>query len=60
MRSPERRIGLWSPWTGLVMASADQHPEGFWALRGGGGNFGVVTSLEFRLHPVARVYPRPA
>jgi FAD/FMN-containing dehydrogenase len=35
-----------------VRASADQHAELFWALRGGGGNFGVVTALELRLHPV--------
>lgn len=36
----------------VVRADAHEHPELFWALRGGGGNFGVVTSLEYRLHPV--------
>ncbi len=40
----------------LVRASADENPDLFWALRGGGGNFGIVTSLEYRLHPVAMVY----
>ncbi len=39
-----------------LTTTARQHPDLFWALRGGGGNFGVVTSLEFRLYPVSRVY----
>ena len=36
----------------IVRASANDHPDLFWALRGGGGNFGVVSSFRFALHPV--------
>jgi FAD/FMN-containing dehydrogenase len=39
----------------VVRANAREHPDLFWALRGGGGNFGIVSSFEYRLHPIAGI-----
>lgn len=49
-------IELVTPDGTIVRADADHEPELFWALRGGGGNFGVVTALEFRLYPIETAY----
>src|SRR3954466_1234746 len=43
----------------VVRASADENPDLFWAIRGGGGNFGVVTSFLFRLHEVGTIVGGP-
>ena len=39
----------------LVRASSDENSDLFWALRGGGGNFGVVTAFEYRLHAISQI-----
>jgi len=42
-----------------VTVGPDEHPDLFWAIRGGGGNFGIVTSFLFRLHPIDTVIAGP-
>jgi FAD/FMN-containing dehydrogenase len=43
----------------VLECSAEQNPELFWGLRGAGQNFGVVTEIEYRLHPLTKVYGGP-
>jgi hypothetical protein len=43
----------------FVTVNEEQHPDLFWAVRGGGGNFGVVTAFKYKLHPIDIVYAGP-
>src|SRR5262245_31449188 len=40
----------------VLLVNSNSHPDLFWAIRGGGGNFGVVTCFQFRLHDVGQIY----
>lgn len=51
-----RYFELVTPGGQLVRASATEHSDLFWGLRGGGGNFGVITGMEIQLYPVTTVY----
>lgn len=50
------RVEIVTPDGRLISASEKQHSDLFWALRGGGGNFGIITEMEFRLSPAGTVY----
>ena len=47
------------PTEAFVTANKDKNEDLFWAVRGGGGNFGVVTAFKFKLHPIDTVYAGP-
>ncbi len=51
-----RRLEVVTADGGLLTIDADNEPDLFWALRGGGGSYAIVTALEFELHPVSAVY----
>ncbi len=51
-------IWFW-PTAAFVTVNETQHPDLFWAIRGGGGNFGIVVSFKFQAHPVKTVFGGP-